>query len=98
VTVFFEDDFHMSNIPSIHWQENQLDFKYHCKNSSETGPCKLRSAHIALKNGCQYCKGPKSSSIAEKGHNEILEIVNPLAHMTALTKAAEDHVSENGGT
>jgi hypothetical protein len=33
-----------------------------------------------------------------KGHNEILEIVNPLQHMMAVTDSVHGHVPENRGT
>jgi hypothetical protein len=46
-------------------------------------------------------KNPKprnNASIPGKGHNEILEIVNPLEHTTAATEAFDVHVPGNGGT
>jgi hypothetical protein len=33
-----------------------------------------------------------------KGHNAILEIIDPLNHIRAITAAVRDHVPENGGT
>jgi hypothetical protein len=40
----------------------------------------------------------KESQIAGKGHNETLEIVNPLKHTKIAIVVAGRHVSENGGT
>jgi H2-forming N5,N10-methylenetetrahydromethanopterin dehydrogenase-like enzyme len=40
----------------------------------------------------------KQFQVAGKGHNEILEIFNPLEHTRNVTKAVVDHVPENGGT
>jgi hypothetical protein len=40
----------------------------------------------------------KEIQIPGKGHNETLEIVNPLKHMTAATDAVDGHVPKNGGT
>jgi hypothetical protein len=36
--------------------------------------------------------------IAGKGHNEILEAVIPLEHMTSANDDDSAHVPENGGT
>jgi hypothetical protein len=40
----------------------------------------------------------KTIEITGKGHDVILEIVNPMKHRTALTVALGGHVPENGGT
>jgi hypothetical protein len=40
----------------------------------------------------------KQSQIAGKGHNETLEIVNPLEHTRSLNNDDRRHVPENGGT
>jgi hypothetical protein len=43
-------------------------------------------------------EGIKQSQIAGKGHNETLEIFQPLEHTTAATEAVDVHVPGNGGT
>jgi hypothetical protein len=40
----------------------------------------------------------KQIQIPGKGHNETLEIVNPLKHMRAVAVIVQGHVPENGGT
>jgi hypothetical protein len=40
----------------------------------------------------------KQSQIPGKGHNETLEIVNPLEHMLAAKNVIKDHVPGNGDT
>jgi hypothetical protein len=41
---------------------------------------------------------PKNNYIAGKGHNEILEIVNPMGHTTIANVTIRSDKSENGGT
>jgi hypothetical protein len=43
-------------------------------------------------------EGIKQSQIAGKGHNETLEIVNPVEHTKSATDDTQGHVPENGGT
>jgi hypothetical protein len=40
----------------------------------------------------------KQSQIAGKGHNETLEIVNPVKHTKSATDDRGGHVPGNGGT
>jgi hypothetical protein len=40
----------------------------------------------------------KQSQIAGKGHNETLEIVNPLGEQSDAKSVIRDHVPGNGGT
>jgi hypothetical protein len=40
----------------------------------------------------------KELRLTGKGHNTILEIIDPLKHMQAITAVVRDHVPENGGT
>jgi hypothetical protein len=40
----------------------------------------------------------KTNAIAGKGHNEMLEGVNPVEHTRATNNEVDVHVPENGGT